>query len=158
MMRLISYILCLVVCFNCAKQKPKSSLVGRWEIIEISETFKQDSDLLEAFKADIAYFNEIIFYPDSLVYIPYLKREERLGTYKFSENSYDIEGVIAQFELKHADFIASEKSEQFEIFNSDCFIKKITHNRLVLDVNFKGLVNYKTITITLKKTGIFEKE
>jgi hypothetical protein len=156
-MRAVSYILCLLMLFNCAKQKPKSSLVGRWEIIEIRETFKQDSDLLESFKADIAYFNEITFYPDSLVYIPYLNREERLGTYKFSENFYDIEGVIAQFELKHADFIASEKSEQFEFFNADCSIKKITHNRLVLDLNFKGLVKYKTITITLKKTGVFKK-
>lgn len=154
-MRNILIIVILIGTVNCAKQKPKEFITGRWEVVKVNDRVNQKMDLLAAFQSDVSYFKEITFYTDSLVYIPYLNRDERLGTYHFIETGYNGESVIAQFEIKHLAFVGEKQSNRFEFFNANCFITKISRNKLILDVNCSNDVEFKNITMTLKKTGKF---
>jgi len=148
------YFLFLVFLFiGCAKNKPQKTIQGKWEVLEISD-HENETDLMPLFKSDNAYFKEITFYEDTLVYIPYLNREERLGTYSIEK--VDADEYHSELFIYHADFVASERSENFKFHKARYMIHFMRKNKMKIVMRHQTSANYDQIDLVLVKTGEFE--
>ena len=147
----------LLINLGCVKNKPEQFILGQWEVVTINSERKTESNtqIFEYFKNDVSYFKEITFYKDSLVYINYLHIQPILGTYSLRESIID--AYDFQIAIEHKNINDTIYPQKFDFSENSFFIKKLTRNRLVLELVFgnpDGI--YEDFYIEFKKTGKFE--
>ncbi len=156
-MKYLTLIITTLIVLGCAKNKPEKFILGRWEVVNIDSERKTESNahIFDDFKNDVSYFKEITFYEDSLVYLNYLNVQPILGTYYLAESIVDDFDFMVAIEHKNVNDTTYPK--KFDFSNNSYFIKKLTRNRLMLELvygNPDGI--YEDFYIELKKTGKFE--
>jgi len=152
------YFLSIFILIGCAKNNPEKSILGKWEIENVSAAFGYNTDpqIYDDFKKDLSYFKEITFYPDSVVYFDYINTDDRLGTYSFEES--DSREYLTKLKMTHFPLKDTSQVQKFNFSNRSYYVEKFTRNKLIListgsDAN--GTM-YGDLKLALKKTGKFE--